>query len=537
MYRLTKSGTTWTASAIHAAPLPGHWIWDIAARPDDVNSVIVVMSGFGIAHVWRGVVSASGTIATWTNISGTGAGTLPDIPVNALVIDPTPPNDTYYIATDVAVYRTTNGGTSWTQFSQGLPNCAVFDLRLHNASRLLRAATHGRGMWERKLDLASMPDVDLYFRDHPMATGRQSPTASPVISAFEDPLQYVSLSDQLWWWQCADIKVDALEGAVPSYQMPVSAVDYVAFESKLQHRNAQRGKINRVYVQVHQRGFAPGANVTVKLLYADASAGLPLLPSDFWTAFPNNSSNTTNWKPIGTAQVIPLLSPTEPIILEWDWNTPATAADHTCLLVIMDSPSNSIPAGSKVFDVGTLVANEKRVGLKNLHVVNAAPGASIGIRLGFHSVSDRAQTIRVLPSALSGWAVGLMFPRRTQRGTLAATTKRAKTGSKKRPRALVSVLTHEGWTLKKPTAALLRNLKERLGSDLGKYDTSLMYVLENGEGGGQLVGIKTPRTGLNTLFVLTAPARRQRVANFTVVQEEDGRVVGGNTFVLRATQP
>jgi hypothetical protein len=48
--------------------------------------------------------------------------------------------------------------------------------------------------------------------------------------------------------QCADIKVDALEGTVPSYQMPVATVDYLAFENKLQHRNAQRGKTNRVYV-------------------------------------------------------------------------------------------------------------------------------------------------------------------------------------------------------------------------------------------------------------------------------------------------
>jgi hypothetical protein len=216
---------------------------------------------------------------------------LPDIPVNALVIDPTPPHNTYYIATDVAVFRTTNGGTSWTQFSQGLPNCAVFDLRLHNPTRLLRAGTHGRGLWERRLDVASMPDVDLFFRDHMMATGRQTPTSFGVAD-FEDPLEYVSLGDPLWWWQCVDIKVDALEGAFPAYQMPVATVDYVAFESKLQHRNAQRGKINRVYVQV-QTGFTPGANVTVKLLYANASAGLPLCRR-ISTAFPNNSSNTTN---------------------------------------------------------------------------------------------------------------------------------------------------------------------------------------------------------------------------------------------------
>ncbi len=515
VYRLANSGGRWTAMAIHAAPLPDHYIWDIVALPGNINEVIVVMSGFNISHVWHGVVAVAktATSATWTNISGTGAGTLPNIPVNALAIDPAAP-DTYYIATDVAVYRTINAGASWTQFSEGLPNCAVFDIRLHNPTRLLRAATHGRGLWERKLDVASMPDVDLFFRDHLMATGREPPTPFPVTAAFEDPCQYVSLGDQLWWWQCADIKVDALEGSTPSYQIPVATVDYLAFENKLKHRNAQRGKTSRVYVQVHNRGFAAGANVTVKVLYADASAGLPPLPADFWTTFPNDSSNTTHWKPIGTAKIIPSLSPTEPTVLEWDWNTPMTAADHTCLLVVMDSPANPIPAGNKVFDIGTLVSNEKSVGLKSLHVVNAPPGTSSGLTLGFYGVSEKAQTIKVLPSKLGGWSLGLMFPKQSSRSGI--------------------VQTHDGWTLRKPTDAILKKLKQRFGSDLEKYDTSVIYTLTDGEKGGQLMGIKTPKAGLNALLVLGSPARAKGVPTFTIVQEEDGRVVGGNTFVLRA---
>src|SRR5262249_10793277 len=156
--------------------------------------------------------------------------------VNALAIDLAAPN-TYYIGTDVAVYRTTNGGTTWTQFSQGLPNCAIFDLKLHTPARLLRAATHGRGMWERRLDVPATPAVDLFVRDHLLDTGRASPSPANVVAAFEDPLQHVALGDVLNWWMCADIKVDALEGAPPAYQMNVADVDYVAFESRLAHRN------------------------------------------------------------------------------------------------------------------------------------------------------------------------------------------------------------------------------------------------------------------------------------------------------------
>ena len=530
VYRLANSSGSWTATAIHASPLPGQYIWDIVALPNNVNEVIVVMSGFGISHVWHGAVATTGTSATWTNISGTGSGTLPDIPVNALAIDPLAPN-TYYIATDVAVYQTINGGTTWTPFSQGLPNCAVFDLRLHNPTRLLRAATHGRGLWERRLDVTSMPDVDLFFRDHLMATGRQTPTPSPVTAAFEDPLQYVSLGDQLWWWQCADIKVDALEGTVPSYQMPVAAVDYLAFESILQHRDAQRGNMNRVYVQVHNRGFAPGANVTVKLLYADASAGLPPLPSDFWTAFPNNSSNTTVWTPIGVAQVIPSLSPTEPAILEWDWNTPLTAATHTCLLAVMDSASNPIPAANKVFGIGALVSNEKRVGLKNLHIVNIPPAAPFGTVLRFYGASANKSTIRFQPSNVKGWRIGVILPK-----SHAATIQRNVAGRPKggaRRTAAPSVLKEGGWHSSTPNRSVLKMLKEHFGSELNKFDTSTILNLDNPAKGGAIPEFPASESGLAILLIFTAPARVQEAVTFNIIQQEDQQVVGGNTFVLR----
>jgi photosystem II stability/assembly factor-like uncharacterized protein len=515
VYLLVRSGSSWSARPIHSPALPRQWIWDVAARPDDVNRIVVVLSAFGIPHVWHGAIAATGTTATWTNISGTGAAALPNIPVNALVIDPTAP-DTYYIATDLGVYTTTTGGASWTQFSHGLPNCAVFDLRLHNPSRLLRAGTHGRGLWERRLDVLSMPDVDLYFRDNLMATGRTMPTPSAT-AAFEDPLQYVALGDQLWWWQCADVKVDALEGDTPSYQMPVAAVDYVAFESKLQHRHPQRGKVNRVYVQVHNRGFAVGTSVTVKVLYANAAAGLPALPADFWTAFPGDSSDTSKWKPIGPAQIISMLSPTEPTILQWDWATPTAAADHTCLLVVMDSPANPIPEASKVLDVGMLIPNEKRAALKNLHVVNAAPGTSLGTAIEFHGATGKNVTIKLVPGKLNGWSVGLMLP------------KSLKTGFASKADAKAA-----GWSLKKPPSATLKTLKERFGAPLNDYDQSTVYRVEKAEKGGVLRELKVPKAGLRAILLLTAPSSKKDPVTLNILQEENGQLIGGNTFVLRA---
>jgi photosystem II stability/assembly factor-like uncharacterized protein len=537
VYRLKKSGGAWTATAIHAAPLPvGAFITDLAAVPGSPDTVVVLMSGFGIGHVWRGVVPAAG-VAAWTNVSGGGGGAIPDIPANALVIEPAAPT-TYYVATDVAVYRTTNGGTSWIQFSQGLPNCAVFDMRLHNPTRLLRAATHGRGLWERRLDVPSVPDVDLYFRDHLMSTGRVVPCPEPVAAAFEDPLQYVNLGDPLYHWMCADIKVDALEGTPPAFQMPVASVDYAAYETKLQHRNAQRGNVNRAYVKVNNRGFAAGANVTVKLLYADASAGLPPLPADFWTAFPNNSADTTKWQPIGNAKVIPSLSPTEPTILEWDFSLPNTAATHSCLLAIMDSPANPIPAGNKIFNVDTLVRNEKRVGLKNLHVVDIPAGASMWTTLDLNAVEGgKSSAIRVIGSGAGGGSVGFLLPKSIRfAGVAEAVVRGARKGARKGAQgALANLRTRlDGFVARRASAQLVKSLKDALPVEAARLDLTRLYVLDKeARGGGRIAEFNIPKGGLRAAVLLTAPAQGGDFSTFTVVQEQDGDTVGGSTYVVR----
>jgi hypothetical protein len=315
VYRLVKTGQTWAATAINDATLPARWIWDIAAIPGDTDTVIVVLAGFGTPHVWRGTLT--GSSFSWANISGTAPNAVPDVPINSLSIDPVNPTH-FYVGTDIGVFRTTNAGTTWQLFNDGLPNTAIYDLRLQANTRLLRAATHGRGLWERRLDATSVPDSDLYLRDHAMSTARILPAPSPVTAPFEDPLQHVSMGDQLWWWQCADVKIDAPASIAHTYQMPVADVDYFALETKLEHRNPQRGKLNRAYAQVHNRGIKPANNVTVKILYADASPGPPDLPADFWSAFPGDGT-TTSWHPIGSAQVIPTLSPKRPEVLEWDW--------------------------------------------------------------------------------------------------------------------------------------------------------------------------------------------------------------------------
>ena len=318
-----------------------------------------------------------------------------------------------------------------------------------------------------------------------MDTARVSPSPAGIAAAFDDPLQGVTLGDPLWWWQCADIKVDALSGVPPTYQLPVAGVDYVAFESALEHRNAQRGRVNRIYVQVHNQGISPAAGVVVKVLWADASAGLPPLPPDFWTAFPGDSATTTVWHPVGAAKTIATLQPYLPAVLEWDWTTPVTAATHSCLLAIVNSAVDPIPAASKVFDVDTLVKRERRAGLKNLHVVDAPAGTAFWTELGLHGKAGTAYSLRLLPHRAPEWSIGFVLPLALKQPAV------------------------EGIAVAKPSAATVKLLRTRLGKSFALYDTSRIYQADSVKG-AHLSGLKQTAAGATVLVVLRRGAGERR---------------------------
>jgi hypothetical protein len=127
-------GGTW----ITATGPSGVAITDFAVDPRDARTAIVTLSGFvPTNHVWRTTDGG----ATWTNISFD----LPDIPTLAVVLEPG--SRDIDIGTDLGVFTLRNGATSWTPVLNGLPNVAVYDLVFDAPRSRLIAATHGRGMF------------------------------------------------------------------------------------------------------------------------------------------------------------------------------------------------------------------------------------------------------------------------------------------------------------------------------------------------------------------------------------------------------
>ena len=80
-----------------------------------------------------------------TTVAGAGrtsVANLPDIPVDAVLIDALSPG-TVYIGTDIGVFVLGADG-SWTPLTQGMPNVVVLGLSQNPDTGLLVAATHGR---------------------------------------------------------------------------------------------------------------------------------------------------------------------------------------------------------------------------------------------------------------------------------------------------------------------------------------------------------------------------------------------------------
>ncbi len=133
--------------------------------PNNKNVGYVTFSFFAPAGqgIWKitNLGAAAGPSPSAPAWSAAG-NAIPSIPINAFAIDPANSNN-LFAGTDIGVYNSTDGGANWAPFGAGLPRVAVFDMSLQNANRVLRAGTHGRGVWEISI-----------------ATGGPTPTPTPA---------------------------------------------------------------------------------------------------------------------------------------------------------------------------------------------------------------------------------------------------------------------------------------------------------------------------------------------------------------------
>lgn len=134
-----QAGTFWQS----VSPRFG-FVSSLAFDPSNRNIAYATYSTFGGKHVWRTLDAG----ATWTAIDGTGSGQIPDIPVNSIMSDPANPAR-LFIGTDLGVFVSLDGGSSWMVENSGFANVITESLVLNtwNGQSSLYAFTHGRGVW------------------------------------------------------------------------------------------------------------------------------------------------------------------------------------------------------------------------------------------------------------------------------------------------------------------------------------------------------------------------------------------------------
>lgn len=150
-----------TTNALAAAPtftnitrnLPSRNVARAKFDPTDPSVIYAVLGGLNGAgpgqagHVFRTTVGGT----AWTDISPTVSNppVQIDLPCNGIALDGTDTPTTIYVGTDLGVLRSVDAGASWSVLDDiHFPRVTVSDLHLNTRAGILTAGTYGRGVFK-----------------------------------------------------------------------------------------------------------------------------------------------------------------------------------------------------------------------------------------------------------------------------------------------------------------------------------------------------------------------------------------------------
>lgn len=351
----------------------------VIGKPDDPTTPQVAISVFASltgGRSWRYIPLH--LVPTLPNLQSP----LPDyLIVNRILVEP---NDPFrlFLATDQGVLVSADEPfpPRWRNLTDNLPHAPVSDLALFppgpidpqaspSPRRVVRAATFGRGVWERVLDEPDGPcdGVDLFVRDNLADTGEAPTPDAPR----PDPLEAGKV---LAPTDAADLRLDR-PNKKGKFQKPLSnqryvsrddpaaVTDFIGFEA-LRSDDLQADIPAHVYLQVHNRGPS-AARAQVRVLYAPANADEtdPLPPDPFGSIEPS-----ARWQPVGDTQEVDV-RPGEPTVVRWTgWRIPRELVGRVSLAAAVSAEADPL-VHVGMTDVPGFARGDKRVLLRHVPVM------------------------------------------------------------------------------------------------------------------------------------------------------------------------
>jgi len=142
VFKTIDGGLTWTQ--IDGGLFGSNQITDIVVNPTNSQEIYLSLD----ASIGSRVYMSSDGGTTWNDITGTLPSGLRGL---SLAVDFLPTVPQIYLGTDYGVYFTSDNGATWSLVGPGLPNLAVYELKIDTANDYIVAATHGRGVWRTQV--------------------------------------------------------------------------------------------------------------------------------------------------------------------------------------------------------------------------------------------------------------------------------------------------------------------------------------------------------------------------------------------------
>lgn len=139
LYKSVDAGVNWTLTNMNTT-LSGERISSILISPTNANVVWITCAGYAVGKkVFKSIDGGT----TWTNISGT----LPNVTAYRVIYE-AGSNNRLYLGTDCGgIYFRDDTMADWAYYGDGLPNSEIRALDIRYTDRKLIVGTYGRGMW------------------------------------------------------------------------------------------------------------------------------------------------------------------------------------------------------------------------------------------------------------------------------------------------------------------------------------------------------------------------------------------------------